>query len=231
MIKPNQLVSGIRLSSWAFIAGIIILLLYLSGTTKPVLNFNNDLNTVMYPEQCFKPPTQLTQEYVDLCSIPQDYVKTDNIIIGVILLIGLIATLISDKGKLPEMADIIEAKDIVTKYLNRYKEVILDTGEIISIGKFQISNNFLLPEERIGKDRIPERYVLDVIITDSDSMEHYVRAYVQPYKRYIKGFVSADKPLEEEDRCGSCGKEFDVEYVDTEDLKKARKAIKGGSED
>lgn len=226
MIKPNQFISGVRLSSWGFIIALVIFFLYLNGTTKPVLNFDNETNTIIYPEQCFRPPDELTQEYVDLCSIPRDYVKTDNIVVGFIMLIGLVATLISNKSKLPEMADIIEAKEIVTKYLNLYKEITLDTGEVISIGKFQISLHFLLPEERIGKDRIPERYVLDVEITDFDGMEHYVRAYVHPFKRYIKGFVSADKPLEESDRCGNCGKEFDVEYKDTTDYIKFKKMKK-----
>ena len=231
MIKLDRAVSGVRISTWAFIAAIFIFFLYLSGTTKPILNFNNDTKTVMYPEQCFQPQNKITQEYVNLCSIPQDYVKTDNLIIVFIILIGLVATLISDKGKIPEMADIREAREIVTKYMDSHKNIKLqDTGEIIDIGKYYISPNFLLKEERIGKERIPERYVLDVEITDLEGMSYNVRSYVEPFKRYLKGFVSANKELEELDRCPDCGKEFDVEYIDTEDYRKFKK-IKEGSKD
>ena len=227
MIKPDELISGIRLSSWAFMIALIIFFIYLNSITKPVLNFDNRTNTILYPEQCFISHQELTQEYVNLCSIPKDYVKIDNIAFGLILILGLISTLLSDKGKMPEMADIIEAKEKVKKYLDTHKDIRLDTGEIINIGKYRISPNFLLTEERVVIDnkpeRIPERYVLDVIITDLDDMEHYIRAYMHPFKRYLKGFVSADKPLEELDRCGNCGKEFDVEFKDTKDYVKFKK--------
>ena len=231
MIELDRAVGGVRISTWGFVVAIIIFLLYLSGTTKPILNFNNNTNTIMYPEQCFKPQSQITQEYINLCSIPQDYVKTDNIIIGFIIVMGLIVTLISDKGKIPEMADITEAREIVSKYMDSHKNIKLqDTGDIIDIGTYHISPHFLLKEERIGKERIPERYVLDVEITDSEGMPFNVRSYVEPFKRYIKGFVSANKELEESDRCSNCGKEFDVEFVDTEDYRKFKK-IKEGSKD
>ena len=227
MIKIDQIIGGLRLATWGFLIAIAVFFIYLNGATKPILNFNNETNIVLYPEQCFKSPQELTQEYIDLCSIPQDYLKTDYLIIAAFLLIGLVATLISDKGKIPEMADIKEAQKITKDYLDSHKNIKLqDTGEIIDIGKYYISPNFLLPEERIGKDRIPERYVISAVITDLDDIEHNIRVYIHPFKRYLKGFVSADKDLEDSDRCTKCGMEFDVEYKDTEDLIKMKQLKK-----
>jgi len=220
MIKADKLVTNIKITTWLFVVFIIGFFLFLTGATRPVLNFNNETNSVMYPEQCFRPPNELTQEYVDLCSIPQDYVKTDHVIIIGIAVLGLIGTLVGDKGKTTEMADIEEAREIVNKYLKTHEKIVTDTGEVITIGKYHISPNFLLPEERVGKETIPLRYVLDVTIIDLEEMEFYVRAYVHPFKRYLKGFVSADKPLDEKDRCSKCGTEHDIGYKDTEDYKK-----------
>ena len=101
-------------------------------------------------------------------------------------------------------------------------------GEIIEIGKYKISPNFLTrtiidPEKQ---DRLL-KFVLQVNITDLDGMSHHVKSYVHPIKRKVIGFVPLEGVLEEVEQCPNCGKEYDIGYVDTEDLKKAKKIMKG----
>ena len=159
--------------------------------------------------------------------VPKNYLTQTHMILGFIILGGLVLSFTKSKTIMDEI-DIEEARKVMDTYLKNRKTIETTTGEIIEIGEFKISPNFF---ERIITDPEKEdrtlKFVLQINITDLDGMPHYVKGYVHPKKQKVTGFMPLDKPLGEEDQCPDCGTEFDVAYVDTEDLRKARKIIKG----
>ena len=197
------------------IISLAIYLLVLAKITQPVdttlvERFNNQTN------QTF------TREYY----IVPNYVNQNYLITGFILLLGLVMAFLVKEGKGSNMITIEEAIQIMDSYLKKRKSIITSTGQTIDIGTYHIDPNFLLTEDITDAGRIPNRYVLQIRIIDTDEREFYLKGYVHPFKRYIGGFVEMEGALEGKERCTQCGEEYDVKILSTEEYKKWLK-VKG----
>lgn len=212
MAKIEQYIARVGGLRALFIVGLVIMFFFITRITTPIPNFNNETSTVIYGKDDFVPPA---------------YMNTNHLLIMIIFLVGLVVSFIRKEVKKQEMADIDEVHNIVKDYLKKRKSIKTDQGNVYEIGEYNLDKNFILRELREGGESKPYRYVVQINITDTDGLPHYLKAYVHPFSRYLSGFVDIDKPLEGEDQCPDCGKEFDIGYVSTEDYKKFRRIEKG----
>lgn len=210
--KYKKYLGGFTTWQGFFMIAMFFFLLYITRMTIPIPNYNNETNTVLYTPDSTVPPT---------------YVTTNHLFYGYVLLAGLIVSFKKKEVELPKRADIKEAKEIMAKYLDSVKSIITKSGKIIEIGDYNIDEKFIMRDEIIKGERKPSKYVLQINILSENHPKKYVKGYIEPFTRYVDGFMEIDSPLSDVDQCSYCGKEYDVKYLESDDIK-LFKAMKEG---
>jgi len=198
-----------------FIGLLFFYLIYSSRMTIPVPNYNNETNTVLYAVDSMVPPT---------------YITSNHVLLGVALLAGLVLSFKKKEADIPSRADIKEAKKLMEDYLKSVSSIRTKTGKIIEIGDFDIDPNFITKYTIIKGERKATEYVMQINLETDDDFKTYVKGYVEPYTRYIDGFMEIDSPLESSDVCPECGEEFDSKIILPDEIR-ALKLLREGMKD
>ena len=202
------------------IALVIILIGYfyfLSYSTQPVPNLQN--NTIMYSaeETTLAPPTYVTGSQVG---------------IGALLVIMLVASfMIRDikGGRVTER----RFKEFLAEEIKKKQTIALPNGKYeLPEGEFNIDKNILTLWEYKNEQRIPIQYVAQVTITERDGDENYYLFAGDPVTMMLDNIIQVDEPLQYADKCPDCGGRFpNREVVLERDLEKYIKIKKAFSID